>query len=526
MPELLALNQDIDAMAVHEGKPLHEADPVIAHSLVRGIKHDIFVAVAAEDDIEWTSEHTVIRPNTTETIEFGEAGHPIIACGRRGMSPESSYFLDGCHSCNDITTDVATFVRMAGFDLDAFLDTYDWRSGERPRDHSYNLMMCARTVRGHYLNWRSQATTEQRAACSLSLLYGIGEQFRDFAWDVSDNCVSSMLRREQKLDTLEGELQSRSYIEGTIRQRERINYWCRDVREGLGWLRADYAASDKGVLADVLRRYIENDMSDCVIYGSEMASQITATTITGQIPRGSQITRRKRKLVRQAIKRSSEMFRRVIGDNEVRAFMRGDPITLEGTLFNYVVKKNQSVIEHTARPHGGHIPYDLAVYDCETRERLCRICVYFSSTPVLDQIAGMALFIKSGEEEELLHASNMFDRCAEFDQHPTMQRLGKTSRGKANALGEVTGAQIDRLSNTIDTHFLTTFGVSGKTFNEEIVPWRARMRDPIIDVLGHMIRLPNSDLMRLVAADKRFDELTYVRDLPPTLDAFLANQFA
>jgi hypothetical protein len=93
--------------------------------------------------------------------------------------------------------------------------------------------------------------------------------------------------------------------------------------------------------------------------------------------------------------------------NEVRVFLGGDSIEVShpDSIFKFVLSKGASnLIERTIFP-GYSTPYKLELYT-KTNVHVANLCVYLEDTPVLDQVLAVSLFIRSGEEEQILEKAN------------------------------------------------------------------------------------------------------------------------
>ena len=122
--------------------------------------------------------------------------------------------------------------------------------------------------------------------------------------------------------------------------------------------------------------------------------------------------RRKIKAVRKSIVRALTTATPILG-NSLMLFIKGEGFIIEGVLFNYRISKINTVVEET--DHFGHsIPYRLEILN-KSNQLLCRGCVVFDNTPILDQIIALTLHVKDRESEiELMKKTNKFDRTEEY----------------------------------------------------------------------------------------------------------------
>lgn len=183
-----------------------------------------------------------------------------------------------------------------------------------------------------------------------------------------------------------------------------------------------------------------------------------------------------------------------MGENNLRKFLSGEEFIITGRLFDYCVSKTHDIFQHTMYPHIGHIPYALCVLD-KKGQRLGRVCVLFDSTPVLDQLVALHMFISSGEEETLIEKANIFDRSAYFNINPEMKRI-KGNVNSSNDIGDILGAM---------TH---PYGSCAR-FNEEIIPWRPRLRQPILGVLSEMVEVPINIINALADTERNIRNIVH-----------------
>lgn len=114
-----------------------------------------------------------------------------------------------------------------------------------------------------------------------------------------------------------------------------------------------------------------------------------------------------KKSTRNSIKRALKLMMGMGFEEDVRVFLNGDSIEIShpDSLFKFVITKyERSLIRHTERP-GYSTPYRLELYT-KSDVHIANLCVYMEETPVLDQVLGVAMFIKSGSEEMILSKAN------------------------------------------------------------------------------------------------------------------------
>jgi len=124
------------------------------------------------------------------------------------------------------------------------------------------------------------------------------------------------------------------------------------------------------------------------------------------VPAG-RFDRREMKAGRKALQRGKHTYERIFGARgrqEIRTFLRGDPVVLTGTLFDYKIQKSYSAVEHSIAPDRAHVPFHLDLINKEG-DRLAAGCIYFKDTPVVDQLMAMALHARTEADERAMLAN-------------------------------------------------------------------------------------------------------------------------
>lgn len=110
---------------------------------------------------------------------------------------------------------------------------------------------------------------------------------------------------------------------------------------------------------------------------------------------------------RRAVRRSIDLYLRMRPAEELKTFLRGEAITIQGARFRYSLRKSRSIMEHTMNPHGGHTPYSLLMHDPSGNGRVYSGCVYLDRTPVIDQVLAFIMHVTDPEgERELIRQTN------------------------------------------------------------------------------------------------------------------------
>lgn len=104
---------------------------------------------------------------------------------------------------------------------------------------------------------------------------------------------------------------------------------------------------------------------------------------------------------RAVIKRSLNIARAVLPEEQVRAFIRGEGVRLPGQSMDLLIRPNGSMAEK------GHGAIDVKVLAPGSPELLASLCTYIHNTPALDQLAGFALAMQAGEEADIISKANI-----------------------------------------------------------------------------------------------------------------------
>lgn len=123
---------------------------------------------------------------------------------------------------------------------------------------------------------------------------------------------------------------------------------------------------------------------------------------------GSQIKRLRgnNRPIRSAIKKGLKLITGLGFNDEIKCFLGGSGVEVyhPESDFKFVLTRDQSIIQRTQYP-GYSTPYKLELYT-KTNVFVSKLCVIMESTPVLDQVLAMIMFIKSGDEEMILRKAN------------------------------------------------------------------------------------------------------------------------
>lgn len=130
---------------------------------------------------------------------------------------------------------------------------------------------------------------------------------------------------------------------------------------------------------------------------------------------------------RKILKRAAVLAAGILGASTVSALARGEPIAITGPTVALQVQKRTSLASL------GHGHLSVAVTD-HSGAHLADLCVYFDKTPALDQVTGLALWMKAGLEAELIEKANITSMGAAGYAHPLFEARQKNNQLLFDAL--------------------------------------------------------------------------------------------
>jgi len=112
-------------------------------------------------------------------------------------------------------------------------------------------------------------------------------------------------------------------------------------------------------------------------------------------------------VAQKVLKRSIRGVKTIIGSDMLDAFLCFQEVRFTGRKHLFGIKRTHiSLLDNADHPDQfDHIPYELRLYDM-TGMLMSYGCVYFDSTPILDQITALYLAIQAGMEDEIISVAN------------------------------------------------------------------------------------------------------------------------
>ena len=124
-----------------------------------------------------------------------------------------------------------------------------------------------------------------------------------------------------------------------------------------------------------------------------------------------------KKSIRSSIKKALNLISNFGMEEDVRIFLGGETIEVShpDSLFKFVMERKKYPNILRATEYGSYsTPFDLSLYT-KTDIHIANLCVLIKDTPVLDVLLSIALFIKSGNEQELLSKANFNSLTRDID---------------------------------------------------------------------------------------------------------------
>lgn len=118
---------------------------------------------------------------------------------------------------------------------------------------------------------------------------------------------------------------------------------------------------------------------------------------------------------RKKLSRAATFAAELLGPKKVGEFIRGEYVEIQGQDLTFLVGRQTQHLEQC-----GHGCLSIALKATMSRTPLGVICFYIEGTPVLDQLAAIALHAEAGTEREILAISNVVAVTSAGADHPFM----------------------------------------------------------------------------------------------------------
>ncbi|NTW91516.1 MAG: hypothetical protein HGA35_06280 [Erysipelotrichaceae bacterium] len=151
-----------------------------------------------------------------------------------------------------------------------------------------------------------------------------------------------------------------------------------------------------------------------------------------------------KKFVKNSIKRALKLLDNFGMEQDTKIFLKGDEVEISHpeSLFKFVITKRSygNIISATERPLRS-VPFTLALFT-KNDIHIANLCVYAENTPMLDNLFMIAMYVKSGNEEDLLRTANYFNLTKDTElkeiislEYPFMEKKLLPNKLRSNRVG-------------------------------------------------------------------------------------------
>lgn len=124
-----------------------------------------------------------------------------------------------------------------------------------------------------------------------------------------------------------------------------------------------------------------------------------------------------KRFVKNSIKRALKLLDNYGMEQDTKIFLKGDEVEVShpDSLFKFVITKRRynNIISLTERP-GHSVPFGLELFT-KCGIHVANLCVYAKDTPMLDNLFMVAMYVKTGNEEDLLRTANYFQLTKDIE---------------------------------------------------------------------------------------------------------------
>lgn len=123
------------------------------------------------------------------------------------------------------------------------------------------------------------------------------------------------------------------------------------------------------------------------------------------------------KAAKSSVKRAIKLLDNFGMEKDTKIFLSGDEIEVShpDSLFKFVITKRDysNILRNAERPPAS-VPFKLELFT-KTGLHIANLCVYAEDTPMLDNLFMVAMYVKTGNEEDLLRTANYFQLTKDIE---------------------------------------------------------------------------------------------------------------
>lgn len=407
------------------------------------------------------------------------------------ISCESQYCLDSMAELGRITVNIHQFAYHTRLDIDGIIDDLEGR-----RHSESNL---EQGVISSYDNWIKTAPKNDKLFTSLTGVLESELQIKEISNQIIDNIVC-----EYTSDIFESGV-CISSEEDLVKPENVLYFLENNSQQWLELFKQQYRVFVDSSSNINISEFVEWDRERVLLMKEErerIQEQFRIDYESGNFDRNStkrQTTNVKEnkmnKMAKKVVRRGVEKFSQLFGSKDIKAFITGDDFVVEGELYNYRVSKTFGILEHSARPTTGHIPYKLQFL---TKDNivLAEGCVIFEDTPVIDQLIALMLHVKNNNEDEILRNTNFSNITEAYHSDALLQQIKEDKKAKFKENGGDLFLDLDSLFPEL----------------KEVEKYRSIIRPVIEDVFVSSLDIPERAMRFMLNPTIKYDEIHMVGD--------------
>lgn len=451
---------------------------------------------------------------------------------------ESAYCLDAAAELLAYTSDVPTGARWAELDIDGIIDVMQGDRDKYARDlpgHYQWLTSLEDTIRETQRKWYLEiADDADRAMVNASFLTETQYQWQEIHWNLNDALVALKQKSEGQMPTVgldhfripnqenlikdlgitaDTELADAGLVQEIIDYHPRMAQYFNQMKdrffESQEFFNALGPNHTRQCFAEIRYR-IQLRREELIARSTETAREAQNLIMDLDRPVAAKKPHEflPPKLIRQgkkALKRGVKLFQRMFGEEDIRGFLKGHEFIVQGRELNYRISPHPNVdlIAHSATGKSYHIPYRLEILNPDNVV-LAEGCVIFQDTPVIDQIIGLMMYVKTNQERTLLETTNFFNIREEFHSDPVITQIRQAKEQKYRQIRQERG---DSDSDVESLTLVNWNPILSDPLHNQAVAYRPNTTACIQEAISYRTGIPFYSVQSLVMSPIQLDQL-------------------
>lgn len=309
------------------------------------------------------------------------------------LPPDINYYLECSVECFNIPLDVYFWAKHFCPNTTQLVDELDQDPELRFETHTEALSKHCSRLERYYLDWQEHADINAVAVC-----LAFGTYYTSDTRALLDNMMNSLvLPTRDVLLSIPHYSNAIRYSENTIAYLDGVKLFDRQR----GFFESRYRMVKQW---ETIRDQV--DLRDIrLIQQPRPTLQQLRAVMEFEDNRNKRNARVIPKEKRKALKRSATLLDAVSGENTVQMFLSGEKVTVTGNKYHFVLTK--AAHSSITNAHG---TATTRVYDSDSGEFVCGLCVYSPGVTVFDHLASIVMHCKSGLEDLIIEEANITDR--------------------------------------------------------------------------------------------------------------------